>query len=492
MQITTTTQSVNKDAGLIIPIAQSDEKDIILDRIAAAFDLDADLLRLDFSASAKEVLNLQGKNSENGKQRLFLLGLGENPGISKMIQSARAFIHNRKKKLPLQLQLSFAYGNLADDLIRSAEALINGFCLGEYNIGRFKTDEDLVAAVETSLEVLVEAENKERVDEAVKRGQAFAEIQIEMIKLVNAPSNHKNPVDLSNWAKQAAQRYGFTAKVIEKEDMEEIGLHGVLAVNRGSEYPATFTIMEYKPEGTALKKVGLVGKGVTFDTGGLSIKPSTNMHFMKSDMGGAAAVFGTMAMAARLKLPIHLIGIVPATDNSVDALAIKPSDVISSYSGKSIEIIDTDAEGRLILADGLSYMVQNYEPEILIDLATLTGSVIRALGYVAGGLFTANESLSKQLLNAGTRTGERLWSFPIWEDYGEMIRSDVADVKNFSGKPMAGAITAAKFLEHFTHEHACWAHLDIAGVAMSDMEFSMQKSATAFGVRLLTDFLENL
>ena len=185
-------------------------------------------------------------------------------------------------------------------------------------------------------------------------------------------------------------------------------------------------------------------------------------------------------------------GVVPATDNSVDAKSIKPGDVINSYDGKTIEVIDTDAEGRLILADGLAYLVKNFKPHVLIDLATLTGSCIRTLGTYAGGLFSNNENLANELIKASTNSGERLWQFPLWEDYKKEIKSDVADVKNYSGNPSAGAITAAKFLEAFIQNHKEWAHMDIAGVAVSDSEFSSQKSATAFGIRLLLQYLDQL
>ena len=214
------------------------------------------------------------------------------------------------------------------------------------------------------------------------------------------------------------------------------------------------------------------------------------MHYMKSDMGGAAAVFGTMEMAAKLKLPVHLIGIVPATENSVDAKAVKPSDVIDSYSGKTIEIIDTDAEGRLILADGLNYMVKHYSPEILIDLATLTGSAVRTFGYHAAALFSNNDELANRIQETGNNNGEKSWRLPIWDIYQDDIKSDVADIRNYSGRPTAGAIVAAKFLQFFTEDHPKWAHLDIAGVAFGDSEFSMQRSSSAFGIRLLTELIE--
>ena len=213
---------------------------------------------------------------------------------------------------------------------------------------------------------------------------------------------------------------------------------------------------------------------------------------MKSDMGGAAAVLGTVEVAAKLKLPIHLIGIVPATENSMDSRSTKPGDVITSYSGKTIEIIDTDAEGRVILADGLGYMVRHYQPDVLIDLATLTGSVIAALGVHAAGMFTQNDELASQLTQAADQTGERLWRLPLWDVYKEDIKSDVADVKNFSGKPLAGSISAAKFLEVFTENHPAWAHLDIAGMAFADTEFGSQKNATGFGIRLLIAYLRAL
>jgi leucyl aminopeptidase len=239
--------------------------------------------------------------------------------------------------------------------------------------------------------------------------------------------------------------------------------------------------LEYLPK---LKKkiptIGLVGKGVTFDSGGISIKPSTNMHLMKSDMGGAAAVLGTFMATAAKKLPVRLTGAIPIVENMVDGNALKPGDVIHAYNGKSIEVTDTDAEGRLILADAIAYF----------DLATLTGSIVRAIGNHAAGLFTKNDELCENLINAGNKSGEKLWRMPMWEEYGTDLKSNVADLRNFTGKPTAESIAAAKFLEHFTNNHPAWAHLDIAGTAFTDSDFSTGKSATGFGIRLLTNFVE--
>lgn len=269
-----------------------------------------------------------------------------------------------------------------------------------------------------------------------------------------------------------------------------MGLHALLSVSAGSKNPPRFIVMEYKHP-AASKTIGLVGKGVTFDTGGVSLKPSTNMHYMKSDMGGAAAVLGTMELVAKLQLPVNVVGVIPSTENSMDGLAIKPGDVIGSYSGKTIEVIDTDAEGRLILADGLTYAHRHFELDTIIDLATLTGSCVATLGYAAAGLFTSNDALAESLYKSGMTTGEKVWRLPIWDDYKDELKSDVADVKNYHGKPIAGAIVAAKFLEVFTNNHPAWAHLDIAGTAFADSEFGSMKSGTAYGVRLLIDWLRN-
>jgi leucyl aminopeptidase len=252
--------------------------------------------------------------------------------------------------------------------------------------------------------------------------------------------------------------------------------------------------MEYKPEGLKSKSpsLGLVGKGISFDTGGISIKPSANMGYMKCDMAGAAAVIGAIELAAKLKLNIHVVGVVPAAENSVDANAIRPGDVISSYSKKSIEVLDTDAEGRLILADGLAYIIKNHDPEYIIDLATLTGSCVATLGYHASGMFTHNDEMANTLAMAGESVNERVWRLPLWEDYAVEMNSDIADIKNLSGKPVAGAITAAKFLEFFTSDHKKWVHLDIAGVSFTDSEFAKTRTATAYGVRLLTEFMKKI
>lgn len=479
---------------LLIPIANNGD-DAPLKAVAQLAGIDhADIVQ-DFKAEAGEVHMLYG----NG-QRFILLGIGHKTNNTELTRCFRILSHKYHHKLSREITIGLDFGNVPSSISKTTiiEAAVNGLILGSYKIGKYKSQqkenthplikEDTVISIQTDIAQDVAAES-------VKKGRILAETQMSIFDLVNAPSNKKFPEVLADWAIKSGQAYNYSVKVMDKEEIIATGLHALLAVNQGSPTPPYFIIMEYRHashRSQALPKVGLVGKGVTFDTGGLSIKPSGNMHMMKSDMGGAAAVFGTMEVAARLQLPVHLIGIVPTTDNSVDAHAVKPSDVIDSYSGKTIEVIDTDAEGRLILADGLAYMVKHYQPDVLIDLATLTGSAVRTFGYHAGALFSNDDKLAQQLHLSGEHTGERVWRLPIWDIYKEDLKSDVADVRNFSGRPLAGAIGAAKFLETFIAGHTQWAHMDIAGVAFNDTDFSMQKSATAFGIRLLIDYFKTL
>jgi leucyl aminopeptidase len=213
---------------------------------------------------------------------------------------------------------------------------------------------------------------------------------------------------------------------------------------------------------------------------------------MKSDMGGAAVVLGIVELAAKLKLNVNIVGVVASAENAVDANSYRPGDVINSYSGKTIEIIDTDAEGRLVLADGLSYINKKFQPEYLIDLATLTGSVVRTLGFSAAGMFTHNDEMARQMSECGEKVHERVWRLPLYDDFESDLHSDIADIRNFSGKPIAGAINAAKFLESFTETHKNWMHLDIAGVSFGDSNYSKMKSASGYGIQLLTNFLKSL
>lgn len=370
------------------------------------------------------------------------------------------------------------------------EAAISGLYLGTYDLGHFKkTEKHPFLANDFSLGILAKKDFSETAAKAIK----IAKAQLEVFYLVDAPPNVASPKYLADWAINMGEKYGFETEVLGLDEITEAGLGAFLAVGKGSDKEPQFIIMSYTPENAdaKTKHVGFVGKGITFDTGGLNIKTAGMLH-MKCDMAGGGSVLGAMQLIADLKLPVKVTAIVPACENAVDARSFLPSDVITSYSGHSIEIIDTDAEGRLILADGLSYLIKNFNPDTIVDIATLTGSSVGTFGYECGALFTNNDTVSKKLQQSGEAIGERLWPLPLWDSYKSDIDSDIADVKNYSGKPVAGAISAAKFLEFFTHEHQAWAHLDIAGVAFGDDEFAKSKHATAYGVHLLTKFIENL
>lgn len=475
---------------VLIPISKDDALPKKLAQVAANYGLSSEALASEFKAEAKECLLTYFPNSA---RKVFLLGLGSKPAAGDMIHVFRQFSYSQKGKLNSSLTIDLISTATGGDTANTlAEMAIEGLLMGTYQVGLYKTGEKSAHPLANAPTLQIALGDAENIPETVlQRGQIVADTKMRILDLVNAPGNKKTPRTLSEWALASGKEYGYQVTIFDdREEMARMGLHALLAVNQGSPLPPALIVMEYQPASeAALPKVGLVGKGVTFDTGGISLKDSNNMHFMKSDMGGAAAVLGTMESAARLGLPVHLIGIIASTENCIDGESVKPGDVIGSYLGKTIEVIDTDAEGRLILADALAYMAKNYQPASIIDLATLTGSCVRTFGYHCGGLMSNNDALANALLQSGEISGERLWRLPIWDLYNEDIQSDVADVRNFSGKPMAGAISAAKFLEVFIDKHPSWAHLDIAGMAFGNMEYASQKAATGYGIRLLLHYL---
>jgi leucyl aminopeptidase len=480
------TQIQNLQGTVIIPVLKNIHLTDMLDQIATAFNASAQRLKSDFKGDFKEITTFF-----EGDTKIYLLGLGEKTGSGDILSAFRSLSFQQKNKLGSDVAVNFIHSNLKDTA--AIQAAVCGILGGTYRIGLYKSEANGVHPLckdESILTIFTENDVQDA-QKAADKGIATAETQTRIMDLVNASPNNKTPQYLANWAKESGKKHGFKVTIFDKKQCEKAGLHSFLSVNKGSAEEPRFIIMEYKPKG-ATKTIGLVGKGITFDTGGISIKPSNNMHWMKSDMGGAAAVFGTVELAAKLNLPINVIGIVPSTENMVDGEGTKPGDVIGSYLGKTIEVIDTDAEGRLVLADGLSYMKKNFNPDTIIDLATLTGSVVGTLGYNAAGLFSNDDALAMALSQAGDKTGERLWRLPLWDIYMEDMKSDVADIANLGNKPMSGAITAAKFLELFIDGHTSWAHLDIAGTALQSNELGNSRNATAYGIRLLTEFLENL
>jgi leucyl aminopeptidase len=318
---------------------------------------------------------------------------------------------------------------------------------------------------------------------AVARGKAISEGMALAKDLGNLPANYCTPTYLAEQAVELGKRQGIKVEILDLKEIEKLGMGSFLAVAQGSKQPPKFIVMEYHGGKRDAPPVALVGKGVTFDTGGISIKPAAEMDEMKFDMCGAASVLGTMKAIAMMKLPLNVVGVVPATENMPGGNAIKPGDVVTTMSGQTVEILNTDAEGRLILCDALTY-VEKYKPAAVVDIATLTGAMVIALGHVATGLFANSDPLARELLAAGDTAWDRAWHLPLWDDYQEALKSNFADMPNI-GSRAGGAITAACFLSRFTKAYP-WAHLDIAGTAWKS---GAEKGATGRPVALLTHFL---
>lgn len=414
----------------------------------------------------------------------YFIGLGASAVQNfELQQVAVKFSQTQKEKLQAAPTLL-----LADFLHeKQFEEFVKGLLIGTYNYPFEKKH----PFWNTKFELHFENLSQKKLDHIEQKAEALSNGQTACQEWMNKPANLKRAETFSLYLKNLSKKYELKYTVFNRKKCEELGLGAYLAVNQGSAHDAAFTILEYKTTVKNAKTFGLVGKCVLFDTGGISLKPFTNMHYMKSDMGGATAVLGTLIYAAEMKLPVNIVAVLPITDNAISEKALLPSDVITAYNGKTIEVMDTDAEGRLILADGLSYLAKNYKTDFLIDLATLTGSSVRMFGDTCGALFSNNEELKNLLIKTGDKTNQRLWNLPLWDVWTEDIQSDVADLKNMSLKPVGDCIIAAKFLEHFIEGHPKWAHLDIAGVAFGNVGYAKEKAATGYGVQLLTDLIEN-
>lgn len=353
-----------------------------------------------------------------------------------------------------------------------------------YRFDRLKSKKDEVRRPLRKLTFCVSRRNELAAAEAaLAEGLAMA-AGAELAKnLGNLPGNICTPTYLADQARQLAKSHGLGVDILDRIDMEKLGMNTLLSVARGSHEPPKFIVLRHVGGATGAKPTVLVGKGVTFDSGGISLKPGLEMDEMKYDMCGAASVMGTLKAAAMMKLPLNVIGVIPTTENMPGGAATKPGDVVTSMSGQTVEILNTDAEGRLILCDALTY-VERFDPECVVDIATLTGACVIALGHVASGLLANNEGLARELLDAGDDAYDRAWQLPLWDDYQEQLKSNFADMANIGGRP-AGTITAACFLARFADKYR-WAHLDIAGTAWRS---GKEKGATGRPVPLLSHFL---
>ncbi len=369
------------------------------------------------------------------------------------------------------------------ELATSAEAIAEGSLLGLYSFAEYKKPE--YEDIEEMLIVTTEKHEAPILETAIEKGRLIAEASNLARSMINEPGNYMTPSRMAEIAREIADRHDLGLKVFERQDMETMGMGGLLGVAKGSNQPPKLITLSYSGSEGFEKALGFVGKGVTFDSGGISIKPSEGMGEMKDDMAGAAAVMAAVGAIAQLKPKINVTGIVPATENLPSGTALKPGDVVKAMNGKTIEVISTDAEGRLILADALSYAVKQGMSS-LIDLATLTGACRVALGTLYSGVFGNDRELISKVLKAAERTGERMWQMPMPEEYKEQIKSEIADIKN-TGNRYGGAITAALFLAEFV-ANVPWVHIDIAGTAFSAKESGhIVKGATGVGVRTLVE-----
>lgn len=403
--------------------------------------------------------------------------------ISALIQNLKDFqIENLQINIPLFDKFSTIFFDEKHFFI----SFVEGIFLGNYSF-TYKTKKES----KKNLNISLNLGNGSLLNDELKQVENIFDAVYFTRDLVNEPANVITPQTFIEFNKKKFQNSRVSIQVLDHKKLIKLGMNSILSVGSASNNKPALLILNYKPRGKAKKKIALVGKGVTYDSGGLSLKPTNGMVDMKADMAGAAAVAGIILAVSKTNLPVEIIGIMPLVENMVSGNSYRPGDIIKSYSGKTIEVKDTDAEGRIILSDAITYAC-SLKPDLVIDYATLTGACVVALGEIAAGMFTNNEKYSMLLEKAGQYTFERVWKLPMWSDYDSLLESKIADISNL-GPRWGGAITAAKFLEFFVSENTSWIHLDIAGPALKHKENSYTENYdTGFGVRLTFDFLRRL
>jgi leucyl aminopeptidase len=431
--------------------------------------------------------------------RVLVMGLGPREKLTlQAVREVAALAARKARELGVKSFSSIVHGGGAGGLglEAAAQAVVEGTILGLYRYQEFKNESpDRPDPEQVSL-VQFDAAQMPAVEAGATTGQIIAEAACLARDLVNRPANYATPTDLAELAMEIAADFDtMRCQVLSEDDAADLDMGSFLGVAQGSDEPATFTVMEHNPGRDDLDTVVLVGKGITFDSGGISLKPSEKLDRMRDDMGGAAVVLATMVVVGQLDLPLHVVGLVPATENLPDGRAYKPGDVLTAMNGKTIEVLSTDAEGRLILADALAY-AQRFQPKAVVDLATLTGACVVALGQgVAAGVFSSDQELLQRLQTASETSGERIWPLPLYDDYMDKIESMTADLANSGGRE-GGVGTSAMFLKQFAEGYP-WAHLDIAGMTFEERPNTpkrpahLQSGGTGFGLRLMVQFLRD-
>ena len=477
-----------KTETLIIPVCE--DRDIHDDKTISSL-----------IAKAKKLKEFKGDKGEEvvfytppeiKADRVIFMGLGKLEKLN--AESLRAFAGKAVKKCINMKLTEVLIGcplakKIKMEMLLPLEAIIEGAYLGNHLFDKYK-DEKKYSSLK-KIFFLVKPDVAESSGKILNSITTICEGVIFARDLINTPSNDKKPEQFTKIITDAAKKENLKVKIFDEKELKRKKFGAMLAVAAGSESKPRMIVLEYNPKG-AKKTVALVGKGVTFDSGGINLKPTGSLEEMKSDMSGAAAVAATLFALAKLKPKTKVIGIIPVVENMLSGNASRPGDIVKSYSGKTVEILNTDAEGRLILIDAISYVIKEYKPETLIDIATLTGACVVALGEKIAGVFSSDDELAQSIISSGEKTYERCWHMPLPDDYKEDLKSDFADLKNIAGSRWGGAITAALFLSEFVGDTR-WAHIDIAGPSyMKKGNAYCGVGGTGFGVRLFCELLKKL
>lgn len=483
-----TKASASKTATLVLPVGE----DLALGEIAQEVDaassgaISATLKRGDLQGKPGQTLLLAPQPGLKA-ERILLLGIGKAEKLDarqwrKIVSSLSSTLKNLAgTDATLAIQDVQVKGQ---DAYARTRLLVETFMSGQYTFDQFKSQKAEARPLKR-ITLLTEKSDQARVEQAVAHAQAIAAGMNFARDLGNLPPNICHPSYVAERAKKLGKEFkGLKVEILDEKKLRELGAGSFLAVSQGSDQPGCMVVLQYNGGRKGEQPYALVGKGITFDTGGISLKPGQGMDEMKYDMCGAATVLGTFRAALELQLPINLVGVLACAENMPSGGATRPGDIVTTLSGQTVEILNTDAEGRLVLCDALTY-VGRFKPRAVVDVATLTGACIVALGSQTSGLMSNNEELAEQLLNAGRSADDRAWQLPLFDDYQEQLDSPFADIANIGG-PKAGTITAACFLSRFTKDYA-WAHLDIAGTAW--ISGGKEKGATGRPVPLLTQYL---
>jgi len=424
-------------------------------------------------------------------QRILLAGLGRKENLTKdTIRLVSGKIAQKARELKLEEFSIITPPSFVTDQISSVSQIVEGSKMALYKFDKFKAEK-----TDNSPDLTIIISKSNKISQAIKTAVIVADGAIFTKSIANLPPNECTPSTLANFARTISKKNKMKCSIISNPELKKKGFGGITAVGQGSKNEPKLIVLEHNRGSRNEKPILLVGKAVTFDTGGISLKPGDKMDEMKFDKCGGCTVLGIMKAVSELKLPINVVGIIPSVENMPSGESYRPGDIIKLYGGKTAEILNTDAEGRLILADALAYGEKHYSPKAIIDFATLTGACIVALGNNVAGIVSNNEKLTKKIIESSKKTMEEVWELPLNQDYMDMIKSEVADMKNIGIGRAAGTITAAAFLRNAI-ENTPWTHIDIAGVAWTQVATKEKsynpKGATGFGVRLILDYLQNL